>query len=285
MAKENDKWRFLRDQLNKIKAILSEWVTLLTLISRPAIILPLGIAVLALYVASISDISKEVKLILNIVAALASGIAGGATIEWWKNISGNTIVVKKGQSAVRNLTLIREKAKNIAERTRSKSNLEEIENLLGLLEKDLGNSIKDWNDILPAVVATEDLYAKLDEKEKENHDIRSQIEKLKEDLEKEKTWTTGEKEELKKLIAAKEEEAAKLRVEIKNLKSMTLAATYALTATPLPASALYYTVPAGDISYESLVLTGGQEGTCKNCGKKYKMRAIGENGLCNECNK
>ena len=276
MAEEMDKTGFWQDQWKKIQTLPSEWISLLTLLCRPTIVLPLAIAVLALYVANTSDVSKEVKLILNIVASLASGIAAGFMVQWWKDISGNTIVVKKGRSAIRNLTLIREKTKNIGERTRSKANLEEIGNLLSLLEKDLGNSIKDWNDILPAVLEIEALYASLDQKERENEGIRSEVEALKAELEKEKTWKVNEKEELKQLIASKEKEAADLRGEIYELKRRTSTVTSTLAS-----SAGMITLP-GLTAYgvgRTIMAT-----TCKKCGKLYHMRALGENGLCDECN-
>ena len=199
MAEDTDKTGFWQDQWNKIQTLPNEWIGLFTVLFRPAVALPLAIALLALYVAATGDVSKEIKLILNIVASLASGIAAGFMVQWWKDISGSTIVVKKGRSAIRNLTLIREKAKNIAERTRLKANSEEIGNLLGLLEKDLGNSIKDWNDILPAVLEVEALYASLDQKESENETVRTELGALKAELEREKTWKTNEKEELKQL--------------------------------------------------------------------------------------
>lgn len=96
MVEEINKSGFWRDQLNKIQKVLDEWIGLLTLLFRPAVGIPLVITILALYIASSSDISKEIKLILNIVASLATGIAAGFMVEWWKEISGNTIVVKKG---------------------------------------------------------------------------------------------------------------------------------------------------------------------------------------------
>jgi hypothetical protein len=276
MPQEIDKPGFWKDQWRKIQTLPNEWISLLILLFRPAVILPLAITVLALYLASTSDVSKEVKLILNIVASLTSGVAAGFMVDWWKNISGNTIVVKKGQSAIRNLTLIREKAKNIAERTRSKGDLEEIGNLLSLLEKDLGNSIKDWNDILPAVLEIEAIYARLDQKESENETVRSQLEVLKAELEKEKTWKANEKEELEKLIASKEKEAADLRGEIYELKRRTSTVTASLSP-----SATIFTVPSSTGPWAPGTITATM---CKKCGRFYQMKALGDNGLCDQCN-
>jgi hypothetical protein len=276
MAKEIDKAGFWKDQWRKIQTLPNEWISLLILLFRPAVVLPLAIAVLALYLASTGDVSKEVKLILNIVASLASGVAAGFMVDWWKDISGNTIAVKKGQSAIRNLTLIREKAKNIAERTRSKGNLEEIGNLLTLLEKDLGNSIKDWNDILPAVLEIEAIYASLDQKESENETVRSELEALKTELEKEKTWKANEKEELKQLIASKEKEAADLRAEIYELKRRTSTVTSTLAS-----SATIFPIPVSTAPWAAGSITAA---FCKKCGNLYQMRALGENGLCDQCN-
>jgi predicted transcriptional regulator len=288
MVEKIGKRGFSQDQLNKIKTLSSTWISLLTLLSGPTMALPLGAAVVAVYVANLSGVSKEVSLILNILASLASGIAGGAAVEWWKNFTGNTIVVKKGQSAVRNLTLIREKAKNIVARTRSKSSSDEIENLLGLLEKDLGNSIKDWHDILPAVLEVEALYARLDQKEKENERIRSEVEAAKAELEKEKTWKANEKEELNTLLSSKEKEAEELRMQINELKSITSTAASALTSAATPGSGWSGYCGAGSwgiVDNSPGGLSFATKQICRNCGKLYNVRAIGENGRCPECNK
>ncbi len=299
MVEKMSKGGFWQDQLDKIKTLSSAWISILTLLSGPTMIIPCGIAVVAFYAGNMSGVSKEVSLILNIIASVAAAVAGGFAVEWWNKTTGNTIVVKKGQSAVRNLLLIREKAKNAAARTRSESGSDEIENLLGLLEKDLGNSIKDWNDILPAVVETEALYAELDEKERENDSIRSQLERLKADLEKaekERTLTAGEKEDLKKLIAATEEEAAELREEIKELKSVTATSILKSTTSPqLSAFSPYSGSRRPMENWDSVMgkidkladktLTVTTQKVCKKCGKLYNIRAIGENGLCPKCNR
>jgi len=125
----------------------------------------------------------------------------------------------------------------------------------------------------------------LDEKEKENDSIRSQVEKLQTDLEEQKTLTVAEKEELKKSIAEKEEEASKLRGEIKALKGMT--ATSILTSTTTPPSGWSgysgYRGAIDKLDASTLVFTTKQ--MCHKCGEIYNVRAIGENGLCPKCNK
>lgn len=149
------------------------------------------------------------------------------------------------------------------------------------MEKDLGNSIKDWNDILPAVLEIEALYASLDQKENEKEGIKSELETLRAELEKEKT--SKEKEDLKKLIALKEREVLDLRAAIDALKSRasTAASTLTSSATTFSTSVGPFMIPAPSVFAAGRILSLT---TCKNCGKTYEMRALGENGLCNECN-
>jgi len=66
----------------------------------------------------------------------------------YKEISGNTVLVKKGQGAVRSLYIIVEKIKNISLRAIKNKNFEETENLLSLVEKDVNNSINSIKDML-----------------------------------------------------------------------------------------------------------------------------------------
>jgi hypothetical protein len=146
------------------------------------------------------------------------------------------------------------------------------------LEKDLGNSIKDWNDILPAVLEVEALYASLDQKEMENERIKSDVETLKAELEKEKTWGANEKEELNAKLASKEKEAEELRLQTNELKRIISTATSTLTTSGTMAIGTSgYSGFEGKVNLETYKM-------CHNCGKLYSIRALGENGLCDECN-
>lgn len=142
----------------------NEWKIFISVLGRPNISIPLVLCGAALYFAN-TIYEQPSSLVLSIAATILAGIASGGIWDSIKNIMGNTLLIKKGNSAVRNLSSARLKIKNISERAKGKASTEEIGNLLSWLEKDIANSIQEWNDILPGVANIETIYALLGEKE------------------------------------------------------------------------------------------------------------------------
>ena len=105
-------------------------------------------------VAGYNNDDENLSLILSIAASIFTSIFGALCYDRYKEISGNTVLVKKGQGAVRSLYIIVEKIKNISLRISKSKNIEEAENLLSLVEKDVSNSIKEWTDVLPNIVTS-----------------------------------------------------------------------------------------------------------------------------------
>ncbi len=137
--------------------LLREWKFIASILGRPLIFLSLGVCVTCLYFANTIDI-QPFSLVLNLAGSILAGVASGGIWDSIKTVMGKTILIKKGSSAVRNLSLARVKIENISERTRMKTTTDEIKNLLSLLEKDISNSLQEWNDILPGVTNIEKVY-------------------------------------------------------------------------------------------------------------------------------
>lgn len=103
---------------------------------------------------------KTVIYIFQMLASIAAGVFGSIVTDRYKEITGNTILWKKGISAVRGLALIRNKSRNIIIRIKSNNNINETINLIDLLEKDIANVSREWEDIIPGI--TKDIDSKYD---------------------------------------------------------------------------------------------------------------------------
>jgi flagellar biosynthesis protein FliQ len=122
--------------------VWKQWKIGIGIFAAPYIIIPLIACVLSLYFATYQITDQSFSVVLNIIAALLLAVASGGIWDTVKNIMGNTLLIKKGNSAVRNLSLARLKVKKISERTKTKASPEEIMNLLGFLEKDVANYLQ-----------------------------------------------------------------------------------------------------------------------------------------------
>jgi len=258
--------------------VWEQWKIGLCVFLTPLIILPLILCVLSLYFAAYQVTDESFSLILNIIAALLASVAGSGIWDKVKNIAGNTLLIKKGNSAVRNLSLARLKVKNISERTKTKASPEEIINLLGLLEKDVANSLQEWNDILPGVADIEVVYGLLSEKENELNTAIQEKEELDKRLAQEKQLQNGEKQELKKEIEGARKKVLELNQVVGRLQRQAVTTSpYTVYVEP---SVIRFPFPSLEGS-RNITLT-----TCSKCGKTYEIvNALADKGLCPDCSK
>jgi hypothetical protein len=256
-----------------------QWQIGLSILATPLIIIPLIACVLSLYFATYKFTEPQFSLVLNIIAVLLAGVASGGIWDAFKNITGNTLLIKKGGSAVRNLSLARLKVKNISERTKMKASSEEIMNLLGLLEKDVANSLQEWNDILPGVANIEVVYGLLAEKENELDNAIQEKEELNKRLVEEKKFQDGEKEKLEKHYDEMRARASKLAQEIAQLR--TKAETMVSSSVGSGGTGVtQFGIPTGPPRF---IRTLQAFETCVKCGKL--VDAVNEKRLCGDCSK
>jgi len=256
----------------------NQWKIGLGIFATPLIIGPLIACVLSLYFATqITD--QSFSVVLNIIAALLAGVVSGGIWDKVKNMMGNTLLIKKGDSAVRNLSLARLKVKNISERTKMKASPEEIMNLLGLLEKDVANSLQEWNDILPGVANIEVVYGLLAEKENELSTASQEREELNNRLVQEKKFQDGEKEKLQKDFVKMSKRVVELTQEIGRLQ------TQAVTTSGSSGYTAHHGYP---FRLEDLpqAITPKIHALCSKCGNPYEIiNTLRDKGLCPDCDK
>ena len=252
--------------------VKKQWKICLGIFAAPLIIIPLIACGLSLYFAREQFTKQPFSLVLNIIAVLLAGVASGGIWDSVKNMMGNTLLIKKGDSAVRNLSLARLKVKNISERTKMKAFPEEIMNLLGLLEKDIANSLQEWNDILPGVANIEVVYGLLDEKERELHAAIQEKEDLNNRLAQEKQFQDGEKEKLQNDFDNMRKRVLELTQEVGRLQTQAVTTSghsgyFFTAAVPTPRRLITARI-------------------CSRCGKPYEViNALSDKGLCSDCNK
>lgn len=195
-------------------------------------------------------------------------------------LTGSTLLEKKGDSAVRNLSLVRLKIKNISYRIKEGASPEEIRNSLSLLEKDVANATQEWNDILPGVDRIEEIYTVLAEKEYEYEVAEKEKISLSEKIKKVNELGTKEKETLKTKIEEKEKEVLRLSQEIENLRLTT-------TSFPLSGFGLGSYIPhsggglRGLQSARSVQISLNK--ICSKCGKEYISYSLLDSNECDTC--
>lgn len=259
--------------------IWEEWKSFGSLLLRPLTSITVGTSAVALYFANATEMDKTASFTLQIASSILLAIAGGSFYDAFKSLTGSTLLEKKGDSAVRNLSLVRLKIKNVSYRIKEGASPEEIRNSLSLLEKDIANATQEWNDILPGVDRIEEIYTILAEKEYEFEVAEKEKISLNEKIKKVNELGTKEKETLKIKIEEKEKEILRLSQEIEKLR---------LTTTSFPSTGLglgsYITLGSGlrGLHPEEIIQTGRNK-ICSKCGKEYISRSLLDSNECDSC--
>ncbi len=263
---------------NKNDSLLRrEWKTFLSILFKPLVICPILITAILLYFANADAATdKRFSILLNILASISLGLAGGVLNDAYKELTGDNILIKKGLSAVRNLSLCRLKINNISRRAKEASN-EEMTNLLAMLEKDIANATQEWNDIIPGV--TEDIevsYILLKEKEEELASAKSNLDRI-------NSEKISDLERKGKLIDEQNKKIDDLQQQIRKLKIKTS------SPIAISSSGTTITTPADlDHVSRSLYEIYKRRFRCIKCGKTVnpQSRHIGSSWdtmLCSEC--
>lgn len=255
--------------------LCDEWKVFVWGLFRPLVIIPLIVTVISLYFANMYDMDRRFSLILQIIAALIVAIAGGFFYDVVRNIFKSDILVKKGLSAVRNLSLARLKTKNISDRAKTSASSEEIRNLLSLLEKDIANATQEWNDILPGVSKIEEVYVLLADKESELDITKKEKEQLDKKLTEEKQLNEKEKEDLKIKLDEKERKISELSHQVNKIRN----------TIRLKADSLLQMLDLEEIGSSPIAeVVFSNSKTCTKCGRGY-VSSDPNSQFCGYCSK
>jgi len=128
------------------------WSNLFSIIFKVHVSLPTLFSLGFLYI-SLESSNKQISLLFTILASALLAVAGAIGYDSYKSIIGDSILIKKGKGAVRNLHSIVDKISNASSRTQIDNfSKNEIINLLSLVKKDVVNSIQEWEDVVPGLV-------------------------------------------------------------------------------------------------------------------------------------
>ncbi len=265
--------------------LINEWKRVGKQFVHPLVLIPLIFSILTLYFANQEGVNKSLSITLTIIAAVLSAIAGAAFYDYIKALMGDTLLIKKGDSAVRHLFLVKHQIKNISERVKGKASPEEIVISLSFLEKLITNSIEEWNDIIPGIIKKEAVYELLAEKENELKGALKEKERLNEQLIQEKELKKEEKEWVDNELRKWEKKISELSEQINILKR---------ASGPKPLAQVFlekHSALANAISERQPALTKPTPALsakrCSQCGRTYipvGMSLLDET-LCNECQK
>lgn len=166
----------MNDPENKMagNSIKYQWKIFYQLFLEPWFVL-IAIVSIVTIIYSYNTTDKSLSLYLNIIACFLTSIAGAICYDRYTQINGNTVLVKKGKGAVRNLFLLMDRIRNISLRSKETTDNEEIRNLLGFIEKDVYNSIQEWTDVIPTIADVDQYSIIVLEKEREIKKIENRL--------------------------------------------------------------------------------------------------------------
>jgi hypothetical protein len=132
-----------------------DWGIFITIIISPIVLITFAFTILGIFFSSQFTSNTTLTIILSALASLSAGILGGIVWDRYKEITGNSAFLKKGKSAVRNLSLISDQLNRlrirIFEINKSKNELsiDELDHHLLTTDKNVTSAIEDWVDMVP----------------------------------------------------------------------------------------------------------------------------------------
>lgn len=194
---------------------------------------------------------------LSIFSAILTAIAGIFIKSDWDKLKGNSLLEKKGWSAIRNLGSIGEQISQIrnwikffiSRKTVTKRELEEVDRHLGTMVMNIRSGLADWIDIVPELKKTEEVARSYEDV------IKTYIEEILRN--KKELVTVGENQELRERLERRIKELEKSIRDLKKEQPKVFASGLRDTISVAPSSV-----------FESTVFPSSFK-TCLMCGKTY----------------
>lgn len=240
------------------RTLVQKWKDFLSILLSPGSIIPFFLASISLAL-SIFIFTGALSNLLSIFASILTAIAGFFVKDDWDKLQGNSMLEKKGKSAIRNLESIGQQITQIRgwiksfinSKNASEKELREIDRHLTTTEMNIKSGLEDWIDIVPELKKKEEVAKK----------YQDVMEAHLEELFKNKTelLKVGENKELREQLEKRIKELEKNVKELKNQRQLAVfSGGLATSSTPL--------------SYASISpssFTSPSTKTCSNCGRKY----------------
>lgn len=263
-----------------------KWFNFLKAIGAPIPLLSILSAVALIIISVVFKDKTEFSVLTNLIGSVFIGIAGAFIKGGYDELSGESILIKKGQSAIRNLSSINQQIAQIQEwiaafikkNDISKRELEEVNRHLGTATLNISSGLADWIDIVPELRQTGEVV-----KNYENV-IKAYIEELLKN--RKELIEAGENKELKEQL---EKRIKELENNVKNLRfQQSNVFSSGITVSPSVNPSASY---VGGVISSPLNIAQFFKKTCSICGKSYGDDLSGYSVLttppdiCPECRK
>lgn len=229
---------------------------------------------------------SEFSILINLIGSLLLGVMGAFIKGGYDDLSRESVLIKKGQSAIRNLASINLQVIQIRswieyfikKNTVSKRELEEINRHLETTNININSGLSDWTDIIPELKSTEDVVKSYESV------IKAYVEELLKN--KKELIEVGENKELKdqleKRIKELESNVKSLRLQQSNVFNSGISVSPSVS----PSASYVGSMISNPINISQLL-----KKTCSVCGKVYQendwnansLLSISSNDICSEC--
>ena len=261
-----------------MKNFLRKWGKFLGIVFSPGSITPLAVAVISLYFA-FSNPGTLISVILSIIASILTAITGFFIKDDWDKMRGDSILEKKGQSAIRNLSSIGQQIGFIrswiklfiSKKATTKRELEEIDRHLGTTDMNITAGLKDWIDIVPELKKAEEVVKIYEDV------IKVHIEELLKN--KKELLEAGENQELRERLEKRIKELEKSVKELKREQPQVLGSGFGDSSRINPVGL--------SVIFSSNLVSGLYNKICSRCNRQYTEDplsiSLSYSNLCPEC--
>lgn len=271
------------------KDLKGPWQVFINILFHPLILTTLGLSILGTYLSTLyyKEETKSVAVLFSILASLAAGILGSVTLDRYKEATGNRVLVKKGKSAVRNLSLIVDQLHRLRIRlsefsTRKiKIPLGEIDHHLVTTEKSVVSGMEDWVDMVPELTTLAKISETVVERGNKMLNLISEKKELEKDLELQDKAQKEKVASLESRINEKNQDIFHLSSEISKLRGQQI-----LIGGPTISSGVNIgSLTAGAFgNVNGNILNINTSRSCNKCGKQYNTSPLlVDLGVCNNC--
>lgn len=263
-----------------------KWINFLKAIGAPITSFSILGAAILIVISIVYKDKTEFSILMTLIGSIFIGIAGAFIKGGYDELSGESILIKKGQSAIRNLSSISQQITQIQnwittfikKNEISKRELEEVNRHLGTTALNINSGLADWIDIVPELRETDEVVKNYESV------IKAHVEELLKS--KKELIAAGEnkalKDQLEKRIKELEGNVKNLRLQQSNVFSS------GITASPSVSSSASY---VGSVVGAPLNASQFFKKTCSVCGKTYEddwdenRLTITLDDICPDCKK
>lgn len=266
--------------------ITDQWKTFFEIMASPPVLISLIITIIATYLSirSYSDIG--VTLVISSIASITAGVLGGIIWDRYRTISGDTILQKKGKSAVRNLSLVAEQLGRLKIRLfnlkdkKEKFPFDEVDHHVITIEKSVISGIEDWIDMVPELEKVSNLAQSITEKTDEIQDVMHEKMGLEKKLKLQDKAQKTEVDSLKREIEEKDKEILRINSDINKLRTQQVS-----IGGPTISSGISIGSMSPSLSPSMFGnLTVDINRVCSSCGRIYTPTLLSTD-KCEECSK